>query len=51
MMKNSVLHDAVEDTDLTFEELENEGFSERVMNALRLLTHDGKLRIMITLTI
>lgn len=34
-----LLHDVVEDSDVTFEFLEAEGFSERVLNALRLLTH------------
>lgn len=38
----AMLHDVVEDTDWTFEDLEREGFSENVMAALRLLTHtDG----------
>lgn len=34
----ALLHDVVEDTDVTFEELEQE-FPEEVINALRLLTH------------
>ncbi len=34
------LHDVVEDTSYTFEDLENEGFSPEVIEALRLLTHD-----------
>lgn len=34
------LHDVVEDTRYTFEDLENEGFSAEVIAALRLLTHD-----------
>ncbi len=34
------LHDVVEDTQYTFEQLEEEGFSPEVINALRLLTHD-----------
>ena len=38
----AMLHDVVEDTDWTFEDLERQGFSENVMVALRLLTHaDG----------
>lgn len=39
LMAIAVLHDLVEDTDWTFEMLRDEGFSDRVINALRLLTH------------
>ena len=35
----ALLHDTVEDTNITFEELEKE-FSETVIEALKLLTHD-----------
>ena len=35
----ALLHDVVEDTDYTFEQLQAEGFGENVMEALRLLTH------------
>jgi (p)ppGpp synthase/HD superfamily hydrolase len=38
----ALLHDVVEDTDWTFDDLLAEGFSENVIEALRLLTHtDG----------
>ena len=38
----ALLHDVVEDTDWTFEKLQEEGFEENVIEALRLLTHkDG----------
>ena len=41
LMAIALLHDAVEDSGgkLTFETLYREGFSERVVGALRLLTH------------
>ena len=36
------LHDVVEDTGITLDELRSYGFSEQVMNALSILTHaDG----------
>jgi (p)ppGpp synthase/HD superfamily hydrolase len=35
----ALLHDVVEDTPVTFEQLEGEGFSAVVLCALRLLTH------------
>ena len=38
----ALLHDVVEDTDWTFERLQEESFGENVIEALRLLTHkDG----------
>lgn len=36
----ALLHDVVEDTEVTFEDLEQAGFPKRVLDALRLLTHD-----------
>jgi len=42
----ALLHDVVEDTDITFEDLEREGFPESVMAALRLMTHDDAVPYM-----
>ena len=43
LMTIAVLHDLVEDTDWTFEMLQDEGFSHRVITALDCLTHrDGE---------
>lgn len=39
LMSIAVLHDVVEDTKITFDDLRNEGISDRVINALKLLTH------------
>lgn len=36
----ALLHDVVEDTDYSFEDLEKEGFDGEVIEALKLLTHD-----------
>jgi len=36
----ALLHDVAEDTEYTLEDLAAMGFSERVLEALRLLTHD-----------
>lgn len=36
----ALLHDVVEDTEYTFSDLENMGFSEEIIEALKLLTHD-----------
>ena len=35
----ALLHDVVEDTDITFEDLEKYGFDGKVIEALKLLTH------------
>ena len=44
LMCIAVLHDLVEDNEeWTFERLKDEGFSERVISALRLLTHDKSI--------
>ncbi len=42
VMTAAVLHDVVEDTEVTLEDLKAEGFSEVVLEALALLTHDDR---------
>lgn len=42
----ALLHDVVEDTNLTFEDLGNMGFPEQVIDALKLLTHDDRVEYM-----
>lgn len=39
----ALLHDVVEDTDITFEQLMGMGFPNEVISALRLLTHDSSV--------
>lgn len=39
----AVLHDVVEDTSVTFEDLRREGFSEAVLEVVRLLTHEAEI--------
>ena len=39
----ALLHDIVEDTDTTFEDLRKLGFSDNVINALKLMTHDKNI--------
>lgn len=41
----ALLHDTVEDTEITFEQLEKE-FSDTVIEALKLLTHDKSIEYM-----
>lgn len=41
----ALLHDAVEDTEVTFEDLEKE-FSKTIIDAIRLLTHDKSVDYM-----
>ena len=36
----AVLHDVVEDTDVTMDQLQSEGFSAEIIEALKLVTHD-----------
>lgn len=42
----ALLHDVVEDTDMTFEQLANEGFSDEIIDALRLMTHNKAVSYM-----
>lgn len=42
----ALLHDVVEDTDITLEDLEKEGFPEKIIAALRLMTHDKSVPYM-----
>src|SRR5688572_2383675 len=37
----AVLHDTIEDTDLTLEDLETEGFSQEIIDAVSLLTKEA----------
>lgn len=43
LMTIAILHDVVEDSEITINDLKEKGFSDRVINALELLTHsDGE---------
>lgn len=42
----ALLHDVVEDTDITFEDLKEHGFSEEIINALQLMTHEDDVPYM-----
>lgn len=37
----ALLHDIVEDSDMTFDQLKEEGFSDEVLAALRVMTHNS----------
>lgn len=39
LMSIAIMHDVIEDSKVTFEDLREHGFSERVIDALKLLTH------------
>jgi (p)ppGpp synthase/HD superfamily hydrolase len=43
LMSIAILHDVVEDSKVTFQDLINEGFSTRVIDALKLMTHQKGL--------
>lgn len=42
----ALLHDIVEDTDMTFEQLQAEGFTPEIIAAIRLMTHDDNVPYM-----
>ena len=42
----ALLHDVVEDTDYTFDDLRSMGFPEQIIEALHLLTHDDTVPYM-----
>lgn len=42
----ALLHDVVEDTELTLDDLEKEGFTEPILKALYLMTHDDAVPYM-----
>lgn len=42
----ALLHDVVEDTDYTLEDLEKLGFCQEILDALALMTHDPKVPYM-----
>lgn len=42
----ALLHDVVEDTDITLKDLLNEGFTKEIISALELLTHDLNVEYM-----
>jgi len=42
----ALLHDVIEDTDWTLEEITKQGFDEKVMNALELMTHADEIPYM-----
>ncbi|MBP3633528.1 MAG: GTP pyrophosphokinase [Oscillospiraceae bacterium] len=42
----ALLHDVIEDTDMTIERLKSVGFPQEVLKALRLMTHDKAVEYM-----
>ena len=39
----ALLHDVIEDTDYTFNDLEKEGFTKEIIDAIKLITHDSNV--------
>ena len=39
----ALLHDVIEDTDMTFDQMEAEGFTPEIIAALRVMTHDENI--------
>ena len=42
----ALLHDVVEDTEIGFDDLKKEGFTDNILNALKLLTHNDSVDYM-----
>ena len=42
----ALLHDVVEDTDISFEQLSDAGFSDEIISAIKLMTHDDSVPYM-----
>jgi len=42
----ALLHDVIEDTDITFEQLSDAGFSDEIISAIKLMTHDDSVPYM-----
>ena len=42
----ALLHDVVEDTEATFEQLESEGITKEIIDILKLMTHDDSVPYM-----
>ncbi|HWP80821.1 MAG TPA: HD domain-containing protein [Candidatus Acidoferrum sp.] len=46
LIATALLHDVVEDTDITFDDLAAQGITKDVITALKLLTHDERVSYM-----
>lgn len=46
ILTTSLLHDVIEDTDYTFDDIKKLGFPDEVSDALQLLTHDKNIDYM-----